>query len=107
MLTLENSKKTIVPQWPKDIQTFRELIEHVTSEIYEWKCHRFFFIEIFTVLNQYYCSWWTEKQSNMNTLESIKYNLVSLNGLEQQQYTKCGMEWVNLFITIEFECQSK
>ena len=49
-----------------------------------------------------------EKQFNMNTLESIKNNLVSLNGLEQQQqYIKCGMEWVNLFITIELECQSK
>lgn len=37
------------------------------------------------------------KQSNMNALELIEYNLDSLKGLSNTQYK---MEWVNLSTTI-------
>ena len=40
------------------------------------------------------------KQSNMNALELIEYNLDSFNGLSNTQYK---MEWVNLSTTIGCE----
>ena len=40
------------------------------------------------------------KQSNMNALELIEYNLDSLKGLSNTQYK---MEWVNLSTTIGCE----
>lgn len=67
-----------------------------TLVIYQWLNHELLPCSVVSIENVSLI----EKQSNMNALELIEYNLGSLKGLSNAQYK---MEWVNLSTTIGCE----